>query len=64
MKRIEAGMFKANCIAIINEVQAKHEAIVITKHGKAVAKLIPVNVEPDEIYNCLAGKGRVVGDLV
>ena len=57
MRRIEAGVFKVNCLAIMDEVQAKREAVVITKHGKAVAKLVPVNVEPDEIYNFMTGKG-------
>jgi hypothetical protein len=29
-----------------------------------VAKLVPVNSETDEIYNFLAGKGTVAGDVV
>ena len=37
----------------------KHETVVITKHGKPVAKLVPVNNDMDEIYNFLAGKGTV-----
>ena len=48
----------------MDEVQAKNETVVITKHGKPVAKLVPVNTETDEIYNFLAGKGTVVGDVV
>jgi antitoxin (DNA-binding transcriptional repressor) of toxin-antitoxin stability system len=59
-----AGSFKTNCLAVMNEVQAKHETVVITKHGKPVAKLVPMNTEPDEIYNFLAGKGAVAGDVV
>jgi antitoxin (DNA-binding transcriptional repressor) of toxin-antitoxin stability system len=37
---------------------------VITKRGKPVAKLVPLNTEPDDIYNFLAGKGVVTGDVV
>lgn len=48
----------------MDEVQAKHETVVITKHGKPVAKLVPVNTETDEIYNFLEGKGTVAGDVV
>ena len=59
-----AGSFKANCLAVMDEVQAKHETVVITKHGKPVAKLVPVNAETDDIYNFLAGKGSVAGDVV
>jgi prevent-host-death family protein len=64
MKKMPAGSFKTNCLAIMDEVQAKHETVVITKHGKPVAKLVPVNTETDEIYNFLEGKGTVAGDVV
>lgn len=64
MKKIAAGAFKAQCLAIMDEVQAKRETVVITKHGKPVAKLIPADKEVDAIYNFLAGKGAVVGDVL
>jgi prevent-host-death family protein len=64
VKKMAAGVFKTNCLAIMDEVQAKHETIVITKHGKPVAKLVPANPEKDEIYDFLAGKGSVAGDVV
>jgi prevent-host-death family protein len=64
MKKMAAGSFKTNCLAVMDEVQAKHETVVITKHGKPVAKLVPVNTDTDEIYDFLAGKGAVTGDVV
>ena len=64
MKKMAAGSFKANCLAVMDEVQAKHETVVITKRGKPVAKLVPLNTEADEIYNFLAGKGTIIGDIV
>ena len=64
MKKMAAGVFKANCLAVMDEVRAKHETVVITKHGKPVAKLVPISKEMDEIYNFLQGKGAVVGDVV
>jgi prevent-host-death family protein len=64
MKTMAAGSFKAKCLAVMDEVQAKHETVVITKRGKPVAKLVPVNAETDEIYNFMAGKGAVTGDVV
>jgi prevent-host-death family protein len=59
-----AGSFKAKCLAVMDEVQAKRETVVITKHGKPVAKLVPVIAETDDIYNFMAGKGTVTGDVV
>ena len=64
MKKIAAGAFKTNCLAIMDEVQAKREPVVITKRGKPVAKLVPVIEEADDIYNFLAGKGTIAGDVV
>ena len=64
MKKMAAGSFKAHCLAVMDEVQAKHETVVITKHGKPVAKLVPLNTGTDEIYNFLVGKGAVIGDVV
>jgi prevent-host-death family protein len=64
MKKMAAGVFKANCLAVMDAVQAKRESVVITKHGKPVAKLVPLNAEVDEIYDFLAGKGAITGDVV
>jgi len=59
-----ASAFKTNCLAVIDEVHAKRETVVITKHGKPVAKLAPLDAGTDEIFNFLAGKGVIAGDIV
>jgi prevent-host-death family protein len=64
MKKIAAGTFKVHCLALMDEVQSKRESIVITKRGKAVAKLVPVGKEKDEIFGFLKGKGKILGDVV
>jgi prevent-host-death family protein len=64
MKKMAAGAFKTKCLAVMDEVQAKHQTVVITKHGKPVVKLVPVSTDTDEIYNFLGGKGTVIGDVV
>jgi len=64
MRKIAAGTFKAQCLAIMDQVHAKRETVVITKHGKPVAKLIPADNDTDDIYNFLEGKGAVVGDVM
>lgn len=64
MKKMAAGSFKVHCLAVMDEVQAKRETVVITKRGKPVAKLIPVDNDSDDIYNFLAGKGAIAGDVV
>jgi prevent-host-death family protein len=65
MKTMPAGKFKVHCLAVMDEVQSKREAVIITKRGKPVAKLVPVDKkEKDDIFGFFAGKGRIVGDIV
>jgi prevent-host-death family protein len=64
MRKMAAGAFKANCLAVMDDVQAKHETIVITKHGKPVAKLVPVEPQGDDIFGFLRGKVTITGDVV
>jgi prevent-host-death family protein len=37
-----AGEFKAKCLAVMDEVQASGEPVVLTKRGKPVARLVPL----------------------
>jgi prevent-host-death family protein len=59
-----AGDFKAKCLAVMNEVEAKRETVIITKRGRPVAKLIPIEQESggDPIFGCLRDKAWIVGD--
>jgi len=41
-KRIAAGQFKAKCLSLLNEVAEKGSEYVVTKRGKAVARLVPM----------------------
>lgn len=43
---MQASAFKARCLALLDEVARLHSTIVVTKHGKPVAKLVPINDEP------------------
>ncbi len=64
MKTMAAGSFKARCLAVMDEVQAKRETIVITKRGKPVVKLVPADAEKDDIYGLHQGKVKIHGDIV
>jgi prevent-host-death family protein len=64
MRKMAAGSFKIHCLAVMDEVKAKRETVLITKHGKPVAKLVPADKNTDDIYNFLGGKGTITGDVV
>jgi prevent-host-death family protein len=63
-KMIAAGAFKANCLAIMDEVQAKRQSVVITKRGKPVAKLVPIETDHDDFFGYMKGKMEITGDIV
>ena len=64
MKRMAAGTFKAQCLAVMDQVLETGEPVLITKHGKPVAQLVPAQNNADDIFGYMAGKVKVVGDIV
>ena len=63
-RSIAAGEFKTHCLRVMDEVQQKRVTVIITKRGKAVAKLVPIDGEERDILGCLAGRIEVTGDIV
>jgi prevent-host-death family protein len=43
---MQASTFKARCLALLAEVANSRSTIVVTKHGKPMAKLVPIDDEP------------------
>lgn len=50
MKEMAADTFKAKCLAIMDQVLQSGEPVLITKHGKPVAKLVPAEQPADDIF--------------
>lgn len=42
-RSISASEFKARCLELMDEVNTTRAELVITKHGAAVARLVPVS---------------------
>jgi len=61
---IAAGEFKAKCLHLLDEVQQSRKEIVITKRGRAVARLMPVEEEKPVIFGRMKGTIRILGDIV
>ena len=62
MKQIAAAKFKAQCLSLLDAVDA--DGIVITKHGKPVARLIPIAADSASLIGSLAGKLEITGDIL
>jgi prevent-host-death family protein len=39
---VAAGVFKARCLELMDEVERMKAEVIITKHGRPIAKLVPV----------------------
>ncbi len=62
MRRIAAAKFKQQCLALLDRVDP--EGIVITKHGRPVAKLIPFPQDAAELIGVLKGRLKIHGDIL
>ncbi len=67
MRTMAAAKFKAQCLAVMDEVQAKREPVLVTKNGKPVAKLVPLDlqddVDPLDAFR-FPGKIEIHGDIM
>ncbi len=63
-RTMPAGQFKTHCLSVIDEVHNRREEVVISKYGKSMARLVPLNDKPDSIVGFMQGKRKIVGDIV
>jgi prevent-host-death family protein len=61
---IAAGDFKAKCLHLLDEVQQTRKEIVITKRGRPVARLVPVEKEIPSVFGRMKGTIKILGDIV
>jgi prevent-host-death family protein len=61
MRQIGAAKFKEQCLAILDEVD--EDGIVITKRGRPVAKLIPIEAESADLIGSLRDQLKVKADV-
>jgi prevent-host-death family protein len=62
MKSVPAAQFKEQCLALLDQVGP--EGIIITKHGKPVAKLVPVHAEAGKVIGSFKGKIKIKGNIL
>jgi len=62
MKTIGAAKFKEQCLALLDRLEP--EGVVITKHGKPVARVLPYPQRPEAMIGALRDKITVKGDIL
>ena len=63
-RKINAAAFKAQCLALIDEVAETGETITVTKRGKAKVQIIAVREKPKTLIGATKGTFKIVGDIV
>ncbi len=65
MKTMSASEFKAKCLQTMSRVDEKREVVTITRRGKPLVRVVPIEEErPRSAVGCLEGKVTVAGDLL
>jgi antitoxin (DNA-binding transcriptional repressor) of toxin-antitoxin stability system len=62
MKSVAAAKFKEQCLSMLDHLEP--EGLVITKHGKPVARLLPIDRASADLIGLLRGRIRIKGDII
>jgi prevent-host-death family protein len=58
-RTIMASRFKAECLAILDQVERMRISVTVTKHGRPIARLVPLD---DEDRRSTMGSVRLVAE--
>lgn len=62
METLSVSEFKATCLAVLKDVNARKKRIVITKRGKPIAEVVPIEDTEDAVP--LKDTVLFMGDIV
>jgi antitoxin (DNA-binding transcriptional repressor) of toxin-antitoxin stability system len=62
MKKVPAARFKEQCLSLLDHLDP--EGILVTKHGRPVARVLPVERASADLIGSLRSRVRVKGDLL
>jgi prevent-host-death family protein len=60
---IAAGEFKSKCLKLLDQVAEERATLVITKHGRPVAQVVPMPAEKN-IIGAMRGSVLWEGDII
>lgn len=66
MHQISISDFKATCLAVLDRVKRTGQSILVTRRGEPIAQVTPPPPaeRPQSWLGCMAGKTRIVGDVI
>jgi prevent-host-death family protein len=63
-KTVTATKFKTHCLTLLEEVRQTRQPLLVTRHGKPVAKISPYTPKRSEQLNSLKGSVLFEGDII
>lgn len=62
MKKIPISKFKAECLSLLDNLDP--DGLIVTKHGKVLAKVIPVEQESAYLIGSMKNKIKKNGNIL
>jgi prevent-host-death family protein len=62
MKSVPAAQFKERCLSLLERVGP--DGIIITRHGKPVAKLVPIHTDTAKLIGSFKSKIKIKGKIL
>ena len=62
MRTIGAAKFREQCLALLDQLDA--DGLVVTKHGRPVARVLPYDRTDADLIGSLRHKVKVSGDVL
>ncbi len=66
MRTVSVSEFKATCLALLERVRKSRQPITVTKRGKPLARVVPIEAAERRnrsILGYMKGTGRIIGDI-
>ena len=64
MKTVAITKFKAQCLALLDQVAKSGQPLVVTKRGKPLARIVPTVGDEAWVQDSLRGSVTIVGDIM
>ena len=65
MKEVQISTFKAQCLSLLDEVSRTKEGLTVTRHGKPLVVINPVeNSKPRKGFGIAEGTIKIKGDII
>ena len=64
MDEISTSQLKVHCSNVVSEVARTRSPVTVTRRGRPVARIVPLDDEPVSLFGALRGSVVVNGDLL